>query len=209
MTIQESSSTVVAVAANAQRPHAESSRERITLRPGVWVQTVQGDHDVDIDLEERQALPGSWGYISGKNHNEPDGMANWDVRFQSGCAVTLTEMELRNRANYQLHEPTTVFQRLLSLAWMLGPGEMTMCDEPCITDAGHVVETAATLGEILKAADALVRRLAAMPGVHSSHYMHLQGLIGISGILPRDDSAWTPDAQIAKGTDSIGLREGV
>ena len=208
MKFDSSAATSAAVASSEVQPPLVSRQKPIVLRPGVWVRTIRGEHDVDIDLEERHAIAGSWGYISGKNHDEQDGTANWDVRFKSGCAVTLTEPELRNLSEYELHEPTTTMQRLMSMAWLLGPGECTVFDEPVMSEAVVALEDAGALSEILKAAETLVSRLATMPGVHESHYRKLQGLLGNRVVLPMDEQPWEPYGSASEGDKQSSIGQG-
>ena len=87
---------------------AMAAFEKITgtcwVRPGISVRTLKGEIDTDEDGQERTTPPGTWGYVSGHNHDD-----HWDVRFPKGAWVVLTEAELFDREQYHLREASGEF----------------------------------------------------------------------------------------------------
>lgn len=67
------------------------------MSPRVSVQTLKGEIDTDENGQERTTPPGTWGYVSGHNHDD-----HWNVIFPNGAWVVLTEEEMSDPEQYQL-----------------------------------------------------------------------------------------------------------
>ena len=75
----------------------EAGSSATCFKVGLRVRTLHGEQDTDETGNERRTPPGTWGSIT--NHNHAD---HWDVVFEGGGWVVLTEAEMLNHKDYQL-----------------------------------------------------------------------------------------------------------
>lgn len=143
------------------------------IRPGLRVLTWHGEEDTDGETP-RRVIPGTWGHIAGLNHLDPAGQQNWDVTFPNGCKVILSSAELADKSQYELAEPASGEQLLLSVQWMQRAHELPDFQESMAADLATLVENAGDLLKILDLSRLLVRKLSGMPGIHPSHYEKLR-----------------------------------
>lgn len=159
-------------------------KQAMTIRPGLWVRSLHGESDLAHDGQERHAAPGSWGYVTDASHGDETEGVHWKVLFASGCLVMITEAELLDATSYELKQPSTALQLLLSMAWCNGPGQLSLSDEPLCIDMKDLLEHAESLGRILREASTLVAALRVTPLSAPGPLKSLQALLSIDGILP-------------------------
>lgn len=167
----------------------------MTIRPGLWVQSLHGESDLAHDGQARHAAPGSWGYVTDASHGDEAEGVYWKVLFASGCLVMITEAELLDATSYELQQPSTALQLLLSMAWCNGPGQLSLSDEPLCIDMKDLLEHADSLGRILREASALVAALRGTPQAELPPLKSLKALLSADGILP-----WAGTSCEAAGT---------
>jgi hypothetical protein len=68
-----------------------------TFGVGLRVRTLYGELDTDDNGKARRTAPGTWGSITHHNHGE-----HWDVVFEGGGWVVMTESEMLDSKLYQL-----------------------------------------------------------------------------------------------------------
>lgn len=72
------------------------------FRVGLRVRTLHGERDTDETGQDRVTPPGAWGVIANHNHAK-----HWDVVFDGGGWVVLTEAEMLDPKHYQLETTPT------------------------------------------------------------------------------------------------------
>ena len=128
----------------------------LTILPGVRVQTLNGEVDLDENSQERHTPAGSVGWIAAHNHRDASGLDNWNVHFPNGAAIILTSDELKDATQYAVSAPQSLRECALYAAAVQEEralGRFTHDLSPMTTLAGHAALILALLDGAAQFAD--------------------------------------------------------